>query len=512
MNHSDEKKPTEYAVPNSDKKSANLCIMVIFGIAGDLTKRLLFPALCNLGSAGLLDENFSVVGVAKDNYTEESFREQLIKNIDLFVTDPEAKKYGHFLAGRVHYISGDFSDPAVYDHLKNKLEQLEKEKASKNCLFYFAVSPTFIETISTQLHHASLLTEENDKMFRRIVIEKPFGTDLASAKKLNRLLLSMVREDQIFRIDHFLGKETVQNILVFRFSNGLFEPIWNRLYVDHVQITVSETLGVENRGNYYDHAGALRDMIPNHLLQMLSLITMEPPSTFSSNNIRDEKTKALHAIQILTPQRVLTQAVRGQYGPGKIDNTHTVGYRSEPDVAPDSSTETFVALKLFLDTWRWLDVPFYLRTGKHMSARQSEIVIQFKSGPSTLFKSAGNKIINNVLRIKIQPEEKISLSFNAKLPNQTLQVGQVDMTFKYSDYFGVKSQTGYETILYECMNGDHLLFNTAEMVEASWAIVQPILDVWAAIPPNDFPNYAAGSDGPDEADTLLQEDGRKWLL
>ncbi len=498
-------------VSQRNTKPANPCVLVIFGIAGDLTKRLLFPALCNLGSTGILDENFCVIGVAKDAYTEDTFREYFIKNIDTFVSDPEANKYGHALASRIHYISGDFSDPTVYASLKNILAELATKKASKNCLFYFAVPPMFIDPIATQLNNASLLSEENGQFFRRVVVEKPFGNDLASAKKLNHLLLSMLDENQIFRIDHFLGKETVQNLLVFRFSNGLFEPIWNRLYVDHVQITVAETLGIELRGNYYEHAGALRDMIPNHLFQMLSLITMEPPSTFSSENIRAEKTKALHAIQMLTPQLVLTQAVRGQYGPGKMGSTDVVGYRAERDVAPDSPVETYVALKVFVDNWRWLHVPFYLRTGKHLAVHQSEIIIQFKSGPAALFDGAGHRIMHNVLRINIQPEEGISLRFNAKVPGQTLEIGQVNMTFKYSDYFGIKPQTGYETILYECMNGDHLLFNNAEMVETSWALVQPIIDVWGAIPPRDFPNYAAGSYGPKDADELLHKDGKKWF-
>ena len=499
-------------MPHPKTEIAPPCTLVIFGIAGDLTKRLLFPALCNLGSAGLLDENFCIIGVAKEDFTEESFRQQLIKNIETFVTDPASLTYGMQLANRVHYISGDFNDANVFVSLKNKLSELTKTTASPNCLFYFAVPPSFIETIATQLHDADLLSENDGQYFRRIVVEKPFGNDLASAKKLNRLLLSMMEEKQIFRIDHFLGKETVQNLLVFRFSNGLFEPIWNRLYVDHVQITVAETLGVESRGNYYEHAGALRDMVPNHLFQMLSLITMEPPSSFSSENIRAEKTKALHAIQTLSPQQVLAQTVRGQYGPGKVDSKSVRGYRSEPNVASDSSVETYVALKLFVDNWRWLHVPFYLRTGKHLAVHQSEILIKFKSGPAALFNGAGHKIMHNVLRVCVQPDEGISLRFNTKVPGQTLEVGQVNMTFKYKDYFGLKPQTGYETILYECMDGDHLLFNDAEMVETSWALVQPIMDVWSAIPPRDFPNYAAGSDGPKAADDLLHKDGRKWFL
>ncbi|HEV2523588.1 MAG TPA: glucose-6-phosphate dehydrogenase, partial [Gammaproteobacteria bacterium] len=297
-----------------------------------------------------------------------------------------------------------------------------------------------------------------------------------------------------------------------RFSNGIFEPIWNRRYIDHIQITVAETLGVELRGSYYEQAGALRDMVPNHLFQVLSLITMEPPVSFSADYIRDEKEKAMNAIQIFTPEQVFLQAVRGQYAPGIIDAAKVVGYRSEKNVAPQSSTETFVALKLLLDNWRWLNVPFYLRTGKRLKAHTSEIIIQFKSGPSTLFGGAGKNIMPNLLRINIQPEEGISLRFNAKVPGADLRIGQVDMKFKYSDYFGVEPQTGYETILYECMNGDHTLFNKAAMVETEWAVVQSILDVWGTLTPHEFPNYAAGTWGPKEADALLQKDGKEWLL
>jgi glucose-6-phosphate 1-dehydrogenase len=501
------------------RQPANPCILIIFGIAGDLTKRLLYPALCNLGSNGLLDENFCIIGVAQEPYKDTSFRNQLVKNIKTFVTDPAARKYGLELAKRVYYLSGEFEDPKVYSQLKKKIAELElKKNASKNCLFYFAAPPQCMETIATRLSKAALLSEDNGAYFRRMVVEKPFGHDLASAIQLNKLLSSIADENQIYRIDHFLGKETVQNLLAFRFSNGFFEPTWNSLYIDNVQITVAETLGVELRGKYYEKAGALRDMVPNHLLQMLSLITMDPPASFSSENIQAEKTKVLRAVQILTPEQVLTQAVRGQYGPGKIDGVDVVGYRSEPNVSPTSTVETYVALKLFLDNWRWLNVPFYIRTGKRLAAHQSEIVIQFKSGPSTLFDGSERsnaptkQILPNLIRIFIQPEEGISLRFNAKIPGPTLGLGPVNMKFKYSDYFGIKPQTGYETILYDCMNGDHLLFNHADMVEIEWAIVQPVLDVWNSLPPRSFPNYAAGSCGPEEADQLLEKDGRKWLL
>lgn len=496
--------------PKSIRKPANPCVLVIFGITGDLTKRLLFPALCNLGSDGLLDENFCIIGISSEPYNDISFRELLRQDIHEFVKDPSAQKYGLILINSVHYVSGDFSDPNVYTLLKDKIAELAIKKASKNCLFYFAAPPQFMKTIANGLSNASLLSEEDG--FRRMVVEKPFGHDLDSAIMLNHYLDSVAREQQIFRIDHFLGKETVQNLLAFRFSNGLFEPIWNQLYIDHVQITVAETLGVEMRGNYYERAGALRDMVPNHLFQMLSLICMEPPASFSAENIQAEKEKVLHAMKILTPEQVLTQAVRGQYGPGKVGEINVPGYRSEPNVASNSSVETYVALKLFIDNWRWMKVPFYLRTGKRMAVHQSEIIIQFKSGPSIFFDEAAQNILPNLLRIFIQPDEGISLRFNAKIPGPDLELGQVNMKFKYSDYFGVKPETGYETILYECMNGDHLLFKHANMVETEWKMVQPILDVWAALTPRNFPNYVAGTAGPEEADALLQKDGRKWFL
>ncbi len=492
-------------------KPATPCVLIIFGVAGDLTKRLLYPAICNLGSTGLLPENFCIVGVAIEPFTTESFREQLKKNVSEFINDPAAKKFGYELLNRVTYIAGDFADSATYNKLTQELKNLAKTGASQNYLFYFAAPPQSMGTIATELGKAQLLNEEN-KNFRRIVVEKPFGHDLDSAKKLNQLLLSIVNEEQIFRIDHFLGKETVQNILTFRFSNGLFEPIWNRLYINHVQITVAETLGIESRGGYYEHAGALRDMVPNHIFQMLSLIAMEPPLSFSADHIHTEKTKALHAVQIFTPEQVLQNTVRGQYGPGKVDGVLVPGYRQEKNVAANSPIETYSAFKLFLDNWRWLHVPFYIRTGKRLPLHTSEIIVQFRSGPSALFSGAELKVQPNLLKIYIQPEEGISLIFNSKIPGSGLRLGQVDMKFKYSDYYGIKPQTGYETILYDCMNGDHLLFKPADIVELGWAIVQPVLDVWSALTPREFPNYAAGTWGPKEADELLLKDGRKWLL
>ncbi len=497
---------------SSQNKPANPCILVIFGITGDLTKRLLYPSICNLGSNGLLDKNFCIVGVAIEPFTTESFRTQLKKNVNEFIADPAMKKFGLALADHVYYLSGDFSDANLYVNLKNELEKLVlNAAASKNYLFYFAIPPEWVETVATELNNASLLKEKND-YFRRVVIEKPFGHDLASAKQLNKQLLTFLNEDQIFRIDHFLGKETVQNLLTLRFSNGMFEPIWNRLYINQVQITVAETLGVELRGNYYEKTGALRDMIPNHLLQMLSLITMEPPLSFSAKEIHAEKMKVLEAIQLTKQNDVLQNAVRGQYGPGEVNGEKVVGYRSEKNVSPESLVETYAALRLFIDNWRWLHVPFYLRTGKRMSQYATEIIIQYKSGPSHLFTGLNQNVQRNLLKIYIQPDEGISIVFNSKIPGPILRLDQVEMKFKYSDYFGIKPATGYETILYDCMNGEHLLFKQADMVELGWAIVQPFLDVWNSLPPRDFPNYAAGSEGPHDADTLLEKDGRKWIL
>ncbi len=499
--------PTESARP----QPAQPCVLVIFGITGDLTKRLLYPAICNLGHQGLLNDNFRIVGLGKENYSTEAFREQLTKDVATFIKDPATQNVGFELMQRVDYLAGDFDNPEVYVALKNTLEQLHKnQNASQNYLFYCAVPPQYIAPVASELDKVKLLTEEKG-FFRRLVVEKPFGHDLASAQKLNQQLLTLVDESQIFRIDHFLGKETVQNLLSFRFSNGIFEPIWNHRYIDHVQITIAETLGVESRGAYYDQAGALRDMVPNHLFQVLSLIAMEPPVSFSANYIQDEKSKLLHSIVKYTPEQVLQYAVRGQYGEGQMNGVKVPGYRQEKNVDPNSNTETYIALKLLLDNWRWLHVPFYLRTGKRLQARASEIIIQFKSGPSILF---GNhqKILPNLLCIKIQPDEGISLRFNAKIPGASAQLGAVNMDFKYGDYFGIEPKTGYETVLYDCMNGDHTLFARAEMEENAWGIVQPILDIWGALPSRDFPNYLPQSWGPKAGEELIRRDGREWLL
>jgi glucose-6-phosphate 1-dehydrogenase len=344
-----------------------------------------------------------------------------------------------------------------------------------------------------------------------VVIEKPFGQDLDSAQVLNRAIKKVLQENQIYRIDHYLGKETVQNIMVFRFDNAIFEPIWNRRYIDHVQITNSETVGVERRGGYFDTAGTLRDMVPNHVMQLLSLTAMESPVSFQADAVRNEQAKVLHSIQPLSSDEVLQRSVRGQYGPGLLGEEKVAAYRAEPGVSPESRTETFVALRLNIDNWRWAGVPFYLRTGKRLALRHTEIAIQFKRMPFQLFRKAPfHKLHTNTLVIQIQPVEGISLSFGAKIPGPLLRVGSVNMSFEYSKYFGADAYTGYEVLLYDCMIGDATLFQRADMVEAGWSVVDPILDVWKALPPRKFPNYASGSWGPAEADQLLQQDGRQW--
>jgi glucose-6-phosphate 1-dehydrogenase len=355
------------------------------------------------------------------------------------------------------------------------------------------------------------MVKQNDGRWRRVVIEKPFGRDLATAKALNDSLLKVLDESQIYRIDHYLGKETVQNILVFRFANGIFEPIWNRRYVDHVQITVAETVGVEGRGGYYDETGALRDMVPNHIMQLISLVALEPPISFHADAVRDEQSKVLRAVQPMTPEEVLQKAVRGQYGAGTIGNRRLPDYRQEDRVDSLSKTETFVAMKLEIDNWRWKDVPFYLRVGKAMAQRDTEIVVQFRRPPFALFRETTiNDIDPNELVIQVQPDEGISLSFGAKIPGATMRIGSVDMDFKYSEHFGTEVATGYERLLHDAFVGDQTLFQRADMVEAGWRIVAPVLDVWSALAARDFPNYAAGSWGPKAADELMTRDGRRW--
>lgn len=500
----------ESAAPEPKARPANRCAMVIFGASGDLTKRKLLPSLYHLAKKRLLPDEFALVGCAIDDFDQQQYCDRVHADLRDFGDAPEKCKFCDWLLERLYYLRGDFKDPDTFQRLRSLLESVDqKHGTGGNYLYYLATAPALFGDVVGMLGSANLTDDEGH--WRRVVIEKPFGHDLESARALNHQIGQVLAERQIFRIDHYLGKETVQNILVFRFSNGIFEPIWNRRYIDHVQITAAETLGVEQRGAYYDHAGALRDMVPNHILQLVTLTSMEPPISFHADAVRDEQAKILRAIQPLSPEDVLTRAVRGQYGDGRSDGQAAISYRHEPNVDADSRTETFVALKLSIDNWRWADVPFYVRTGKRLASRVTEVAIQFRRAPFVLFRDTPvEKLAPNLLVLHIQPDEGISLRFGAKVPGIQVDLGAVNMDFRYQDYFGNEPSTGYERLLHDCMTGDATLFQRVDMVEAGWSVVQPILDVWKALPPRNFPNYAAGSWGPKESEELMARDHRAW--
>jgi len=492
---------------------AGPAVFVIFGSTGDLTKRKLVPALYNLRESGLLSHELVVVGVGRQKLDTPGFRALLRQEAGRFIeaAAPLDEERWAWLEERLEYVEGDFRRRETYEELTRVCARLDEERGTGgNYLFYLATPPEFFCEIGERLG-ASGLASEDGGGFRRVIVEKPFGRDLESARKLNERIRRVLREHQLYRIDHYLGKETVQNILFLRFANGIFEPIWNRRYVDHVQITVAEEVGVETRAGYYESAGALRDMVPNHLFQLLALTAMEPPISFDASAVRDEKSKVLGAIKGFQPETVLTHVVRGQYGPGILDGQRVPGYREEPDVDRQSRTETFVAMKLFVENWRWADVPFYLRTGKRLPKRVTEIAIQFRSPPLRLFRGMGvGDVPPNTLVLHIQPDEGVSLSFEAKVPGQAVRGGHVRMRFEYADYFGERPSTGYETLLYDALTGDATLFQRADHVEEGWEVVAPVQDVFNALPARDFPNYAAGTWGPDAADELLKRDGRRW--
>jgi glucose-6-phosphate 1-dehydrogenase len=495
------------------------CAMVIFGAGGDLTKRLVTPALYNLVTAKRLPDGFRLVGVDRSLSSVEEWRDSLTRMMNEFVSTGEGEFQAnhidqtawHWLTDRMTYLQGDLNDPQAYRHLKEHLAGLDgKAGTAGNRLFYLAVPDRFFGTIVAALGAADMVTEQ-DGQWQRVVIEKPFGHDLPSAKALNAEILKTLREHQIYRMDHFLGKETVQNIMALRFANGLFEPLWNRQHIDHVQITAAETVGVERRGKFYEATGALRDMVPNHLFQLLSLTAMEPPISFDAEAVRDKKAEVIEAIRPLTAHRAMKDAVRGQYDAGTVRGKQVRAYRQEPDVAPNSNTETYTAWKLQIDNWRWAGVPFYLRTGKYLKRRWTEIAIRFHQAPYTLFRGTHVEQMNpNWMILRIQPDEGIALHFAAKRPGPTVTLDNVRMDFAYESYFAAAPNTGYETLLYDCMIGDATLFQRADNIEAGWRAVQPLLDLWASDPPQEFPNYAAGSDGPAAADELLARDGRTW--
>jgi glucose-6-phosphate 1-dehydrogenase len=476
-------------------------VLVIFGASGDLTRKKLLPAVYNLAESGHLPNEFAILGVARPKIDVNAYRTQMRERVRAAEGEPLDPKKWKRIEDRLHYMSGEFDDGALYERLERELASIRaKHNTPPNYLFYLAIPPDLFATVVKRLAAAGLLNEGEG--WRRVIIEKPFGYDVASARALNADLSSAgLRESQIYRIDHYLGKETVQNIMAFRFANGLFEPTWNRRYVDHVQMTVAEKAGVENRGTYYDRAGALRDMVQNHMFQLLTLVAMEPPISFRADDVRDEKVKVLHAITPLTVEDIRRSVVRAQYQ----------GYREEPNVSPTSRTETFVALKVLIDNWRWAGVPMYLRTGKRLAQRMTEIAVQFKPAPFTLFRETPVAHTNpNVLTLRIQPEESICLTLDAKVPGPLERLETVNMEFSYARHFNVEPTTGYETLLFDAMAGDQTLFHRMDMVEAGWQVVQPILDAWSQDQRSALPTYEAGGWGPAEADLLIEPDGRQW--
>jgi len=480
-------------------------VLVIFGGSSDLAHRKLLPALANLRRDGLLNESFAVVGVATRPWTDEDFR-ACILDVD---SSPDLSDAREWLAERMYYLSGDFQAASTYERLVELLSEVNGRHATgANYLFYLSTAPSFFPIIPKQLQGQGLLVNADDS-WRRVIVEKPFGSDLETARSLNKKLLEVLDEKQIFRIDHYLGKETVQNIVAFRFANGIFEPVWNRSFIDHVQITAAEDLGIEERGRYYDTAGVLRDMVPNHLFQLLTLIAMEPPTSLEADAVRNEQAKILAAVSPLSEDDVRTNVVRGQYGASEAGDK--IAYRSEQYVDEGSVTPTFAALKLEIDDWRWAGVPFYLRTGKRLPGRSTEIAICFKQAPFPLFQKEGSgNIAPNWLVIRIQPDEGISLSFGAKRPGALMRLGHVEMDFSYEDNFGAAPATGYERLLFDCILGDATLFQRADMVESAWSVVEPILDHWGKDAAGDLSMYAAGTWGPKEAFELLDKDGRQW--
>jgi glucose-6-phosphate 1-dehydrogenase len=494
------------------ERTAEPCCVVIFGASGDLTKRKLLPALYRLVQERLLPAEFAIIGLARTEMSTDEFRARMKEAIVEFseAKSVDEEVWNSFAQG-LYYLTADINNPTDYDKLSELLNQVDNERGTQgNRLFYLSVAPRFYAEAVKELGEHDL-AKPKDKGWVRVIVEKPFGTDLESARKLNSELLQYLDESQIFRIDHYLGKETVQNLLVFRFANGIFEPLWNRQYIDHVQLTNAEMVGVEGRGGYYETAGVVRDMIQNHVFQVLSLVAMEPPVSLDSEAVRDEKIKAMQAARNFTPERVRAECVRGQYGAGSIAGKPVPGYRTEPDVAPDSATETFAALKMYFDNWRWAGVPFYLRSGKRLPKRVTEIAIQFKAAPLPLFGEAMEMMTPNQLIIRIQPDEGITLRFAAKIPGQTTNIRDVNMDFRYGASFGVQLAEAYERLLLDCILGNSTLYARKDMTERGWELVMPILNEWAATKDQvDFPNYEAGTWGPKAAHELIERDGRRW--
>jgi len=489
---------------------ADPCTVILFGASGDLAKRKVIPAMLDLAQHKALGERYAIVGFARTPMTDESFRSMAGEAAKTIGEGgpPEPAKWDAFAANLV-YNTGDYNDQNAYAQLAKRLAELEEEKKlGGNRLFYLSTPPEVYPSIVEQLGRAGLAHPLNPNSWVRIIIEKPFGRDLATAKELNKTVLNVFEEKQVYRIDHYLGKDTVQNLLVLRFGNGIFEPLWNRNYVDHVQITASETLGVERRGGFYETAGALRDMIQSHVLQLTSLVAVEPPASFDATAVRNEKLKVLQSIRPFNLEMVAQWVVRGQYAPGKLGDKQLPGYREEHGVNPNSRTETFVAMRLLIDNWRWAGVPFYLRTGKRLAKRSTEIMIQFKRAPHIVFRE--REVQPNRLILNIQPDEGISVSFGAKKPGTEMSIGNVTMNFSYCEAFGSTTRSAYATLLNDCVRGDATLFDRGDSVEAAWSLIEPVLDVWSAAKTASVPIYPSGSWGPGESDQLLERDGRQW--
>lgn len=492
------------------------CILVIFGATGDLTARKLMPALYNLTREGQLCPQFACVAFARRDKTHDQFRQEMEKAVsDFSRVKPIDKTLWNNFKEQIFYHQSEFHDDAGYEKLKTFLNELDAKLGTKgNRVFYLSTQPSFFTLICEKLHQHGLIYNEDlvKDRWSRVIIEKPFGHDIDSAIALQEELKKFLKENQIFRIDHYLGKETVQNILVFRFANSLFESVWNNRYIDHVQITVAEDIGVGTRGKFWEEAGLLRDIVQNHMMQLLSLVAMEPPVNLSANAIRDEKVKVLQALRPFKEEDFAINAVRGQYAPGYINGEPVKGYRQEKDVAPDSKMETFAALHLLIDNWRWAGVPFYLRGGKRLPKRATEIAITFKDPPSVLFQNPEKRNEPNVLAIRIQPDEGISLKTNCKVPGTSPTIQPVKMDFRYGSYFGLSAPEAYERLILDCIAGDSTLFAREDEVFGSWKWLTPLLNFWAAQPASDFPNYPAGSWGPKAADEMLARDKRKWRL
>ncbi len=496
--------------PQPSEAPAPPSAIVIFGANGDLTKRMLIPALYRLAYEKRLPPGFSVVGVSRTPMADSIFRDRMRESVQRYLQDSpfDPALWDDFAHG-LFYLDGDIFDATLYDRLKSKLAEVELARATGgNVLFYLSTQPSQYGPVASALGAAGLNRAARPGAWRRIIVEKPFGHDLASAHQLNHSLQDVFAENEIYRIDHYLGKETVQNILAFRFGNGIFEPLWNRRYVAHVQITAAESIGVEGRGAYYQEAGALRDMIQNHLLQVMATIAMEPPSAYESRAVRDERSKLLRAIRVMKPDDVDSNAVKGQYGPAEIGGEPAPGFRQEPAVDPHAQTDTYAALRLEVDNWRWAGVPFYIRTGKRMPRRFTDVAIQFNCAPLSMF-GEGTRRWPNLLVLGIQPEEGISLRFSAKVPGQGMSLRPVTMDFNYGTGFGTRSPAAYETLLLDALQGDATLYTRQDMVEASWKVVEPVLEVWSETK-FDLPNYAAGTWGPQASDDMLGRNGHQW--